>query len=182
MSIPAGTYALGPEHAMLTVTTGKGGAAAKAGHNLSIEVASWSAELVIADDPTQSHLTLNADSRSLKVVHGTGGIQSLGDDDKVGISKTINDEVLKGGTIHFQSSSVTPSSNGGPISVAGELELLGKRAPLSFELQADDGGRIAGSATVKQTDWGMKPYSALFGTLKVLDEVVVSIDGTLPTA
>jgi polyisoprenoid-binding protein YceI len=182
MSIPAGRYTLGPEHAMLTVKTGKGGAASKAGHNLSIEVASWSAELEIGDDPTQSHLTLNADSRSLKVIDGTGGIQSLGDDDKIGISKTIDDEVLKGGTIHFRSSSVTPSPNGGPISVAGELELLGKRAPLSFELQGGDGGRIAGSATVKQSDWGMKPYSALFGTLKVLDEVVVSIDGTLPTA
>jgi polyisoprenoid-binding protein YceI len=181
MSIPAGSYTLGPEHAVLKVTTGKGGAASKAGHNLSIEVASWSAELEIGDDPTQSHLALNADSRSLRVIDGTGGIQSLGDDDKVGITKTINDEVLKGGTIHFQSSSVTPSPNGGPITVTGELELLGKRAPLSFELQAD-GGHIAGSATVKQTDWGMKPYSALFGTLKVLDEVVVSIDGTLPTA
>jgi polyisoprenoid-binding protein YceI len=77
---------------------------------------------------------------------------------------------------------VTPSANGGLINVAGELELLGKRAPLSFELQAEGGGRIAGSATVKQTDWGIKPYSALFGTLKVLDELVVSIDGTLPTA
>jgi len=28
----------------------------------------------------------------------------------------------------------------------------------------------------------MKPYSALFGTLKVNDEVVVQIDGHLPSA
>jgi hypothetical protein len=25
-----------------------------------------------------------------------------------------------------------------------------------------------------QTDWGLKPYSALFGTLKVVDEVEVA--------
>ena len=37
-------------------------------------------------------------------------------------------------------------------------------------------GRLAGSATLKQSDWGIKPYSALFGTLKVADEVTVSID------
>jgi len=182
MSIPAGSYTLGPEQATLTVRTGKGGAAAKAGHNLSIEVTSWSAELEVADDPAQSSLTLNADSRSLIVVDGTGGIQALGEDDKVGIAKTIDDDVLKGGTIQFRSTSVTPSPNGGPIGVSGELELLGRSAPLSFELRADDGGHIAGTATIKQTDWGIKPYSALFGTLKVLDEVVIEVDGTLLAA
>ena len=39
--------------------------------------------------------------------------------------------------------------------------------------------RSARSAVVKQTDWGMKPYSALFGALKVVDEVEVAIDGHL---
>ena len=43
--ISAGSYTLGPEQATLTVRTGKGGAAAKAGHNLQIEVTSWSAAL-----------------------------------------------------------------------------------------------------------------------------------------
>ena len=183
MSIPAGKYTLGPEQATLMVRTGKGGAAAKAGHNLSIEVTSWSAELDVADDPAQSSLTLNADARSLKVVDGTGGIQALGEDDKAGITKTIDEDVLKGGIDpSFGPASVTPSPNGGPIAVSGELELLGRSAPLSFELQADDDGHITGTATLKQTDHGIKPYSALFGTLKVLDEVDIAVDGALPTA
>ena len=33
---------------------------------------------------------------------------------------------------------------------------------------------------VKQTDWGIKPYSALFGALKVADEVEVAIDAACP--
>jgi polyisoprenoid-binding protein YceI len=179
--IPAGSYTLGPEQATLTVRTGKGGAAAKAGHNLTIEVTSWRAALEVADEPTQSSLTLSADARSLRVVHGTGGIQALGDDDKDGITKTIDEEVLKGGSIQFRSSSVTPGPDGGPITISGELELLGRSAPLSFELQAD-GGHLTGTARLKQTDHGIKPYSALFGTLKVLDEVEIEVDGTLPTA
>jgi hypothetical protein len=32
---------------------------------------------------------------------------------------------------------------------------------------------------VQQTDWSIKPYSALFGTLKVADEVTVSIDARI---
>ncbi len=101
--IPAGSYTLGPEHATLTVRTGKGGAAAKAGHNLTIEVTSWSAAFEVADDPARSSLTLSADARSLRVVDGTGGIQALGEDDKVGITKTIDEDVLKGGSIQFRS-------------------------------------------------------------------------------
>ena len=58
----------------------------------------------------------------------------------------------------------------------GELELAGQRHPISFKLLGDEDGRLTGSATVKQSDWGMKPYSALFGTLKVADEVEVAFE------
>jgi hypothetical protein len=43
-------------------------------------------------------------------------------------------------------------------------------------------GRLTGSAVLKQSEWGMKLYSALFGTLKVADEVRVEIDAGLSTA
>jgi hypothetical protein len=36
---------LGPDNARLTVRTGRGGAAAKAGHNQVLEVTRWSATL-----------------------------------------------------------------------------------------------------------------------------------------
>jgi Flp pilus assembly protein TadB len=41
---------------------------------------------------------------------------------------------------------------------------------------------LRGAAVVKQTDWGMKPYSALFGALKVADEVEVAIDASTRSA
>jgi hypothetical protein len=34
---------------------------------------------------------------------------------------------------------------------------------------------LAGSARLKQTEWGMQPYTALFGTLKVADDVEVEM-------
>ena len=40
-------------------------------------------------------------------------------------------------------------------------------------------GTVSAVAVVKQTDFGMKPYSALFGALKVADEVKVTLAATL---
>lgn len=163
---------------MLTVNTKRTGAAAKAGHDLTIQVDSWNATLTIGDDPSQSSLELNADADSLRVLEGQGGIQSLGDDDKGNIRQTIITEVLETDPIEFHSSSV--SSAGDALRVDGQLLLKGRTNALSFELTVADDGRPAGLARFNQTDWGMKPYSALFGTLKVTDEIEVAIEAQLP--
>src|SRR4051794_22848443 len=168
-----GTHMVGPENGRLTVHTRKGGAASKAGHDLVIEVTSWQGTLHLGDE---TRVTLTADARSMRVREGSGGMTSLGDDDKSNIEQTIDDEVLKGTAIQFRSTAVR--SEGDRLAVSGELELARRRVPISFELSVD-GSRLSGSATVKQTDFGMKPYSALFGTLKVLDEVQVAVDANL---
>jgi polyisoprenoid-binding protein YceI len=174
-----GTHTLGPETATLTVRTGKKGAASKAGHNLRMQVGAWSARLALGEDGTGSELTLTADSRSFTVLEGTGGVKPLADDDKANIRQTIDDEVLKGGTIAFHSTTVTASPDASRLSVQGELDLLGTPRPLRFDLTLGEDGRLSGTAVVKQTDWGMKPYSALFGALKVADEVEVTVEGRL---
>jgi polyisoprenoid-binding protein YceI len=179
MPIRPGRYTLGPNDATLTVRTGKAGAASKAGHNLRIEVTSWRATLDVADHPAQTAMELTADARSLKVREGTGGVQALDDDDKANIEQTIDEEVLEGSAIEFRSRRVAPGANGA-FTVEGDLALAGATRPVAFELTAGDDRRLLGSARIKQTDWGIKPYSALFGTLKVVDEVDVEIDGILP--
>jgi polyisoprenoid-binding protein YceI len=177
MAITAGTYVFGPEQATLTVHTRKGGAAAKAGHDLTIEVTSWSATLTVADDPAASALELTADADSLRVREGHGGMMALGDEETASIQQSMREEVLKGTAIAYHSTGVVPGGDGG-LHVDGELELNGRRQPLDFDLTVAD-GRLRGAATVTQTAFGMKPYSALFGTLKVLDDVRVEVDAAL---
>jgi polyisoprenoid-binding protein YceI len=176
VSLGSGAHTLGPDRAKLTVMTSKGGAAAMAGHNLLIEVTKWNATLSLGAEP---ELTLTADSRSMRVLEGSGGVKGLDAGDRANIDKTIDDEVLKGGAIEFRSTTVAVADDG-RIDVAGELDLLGTRRPVSFELSIGDDGELAGEAVIKQTDFGMKPYSALFGTLKVADEIRITIDGQLP--
>jgi polyisoprenoid-binding protein YceI len=182
MSIPTGTHTFGPDAGRLTVSTGRKGAAAKAGHDLVIEVTSWNGSVEVGEDGAPRTIALAADSASLRVLEGTGGIQALGDDDKDAIRQTIDDDVLKGGTIEFRSSAVEAGPDGGRLTVRGELELLGARRPIAFELLLAEDGRLIGEATVKQTEWGIKPYSTLFGTLKVADEVRVAFDGRAPSS
>jgi polyisoprenoid-binding protein YceI len=173
-----GTYRLGPDDGTLSVRTGRKGAAAKAGHDLLIHVTAWQATLRLAEDPADTSIELEADATSLRVREGTGGMQSLGDDDKANIHTTIDDEVLKRQAIAFRSTQVTGAD--GRLSVQGDLTLAGTTRPLAFDLAVGDDGRLTGAAVVKQSEWGMKPYSALFGALKVADVVRVEIDAGLP--
>ncbi len=179
MSIPSGTHRLGPDDATLSVHTTRTGAAAKAGHNLLIDVDRWEATLTVADDPAQSALALTADGGSLRVVDGTGGMQALGDDDKASIKSTIDDEILGRAQIVFRSTKVT--ADGDTVHFDGDLTLAGMAHPISFDLSSAD-GRLSARAVITQTRWGLKPYSTLFGTLRVGDDVEVTLDGRLPAS
>src|ERR1700729_4368361 len=148
MTPEPGTYALGPASGVLSIRTTRQGAAARAGHDLQLEVGSWEAELKLGDAPEQSAMTLAADSRSLRVIDGSGGMKSLTSDDKENIEKTINDEVLQGCAIEFRSVEVTGAAGGSGLSVQGQLDLGGKQASVTLALALADDGRVTGSAAV----------------------------------
>jgi polyisoprenoid-binding protein YceI len=174
VSIQSGIHRLGPDNATLAVLTGRSGAAAKAGHDLVIRVGSWEATLALDDEPA---MELTADATSLRVVVGTGGMQALGDDDLANIQQTIDDEVLKRQDIRFRSTSVRTDAGG--LHAEGELTLAGATRPLAFDVVVAGDGALSATAIVTQSEWGMKPYSALFGALKVQDDVAVVLDGHL---
>jgi polyisoprenoid-binding protein YceI len=178
VAIRAGTHKLGPENGTLSVRTKRTGAAAKAGHDLLIHATRWQATVEVGESPAQVSIVLDVDATSLRVRDGTGGMQALGDDDKLNIQATIDDEVLHRNDITFRSTAVQAADDGSRLSGQGELTLVGKTCPIAFELTGDDDGALSGSAVVKQSDWGIKPYSTLFGALKVVDEVEVGIEAT----
>ena len=171
--IEAGTHRFGPDNATLSVRTRRGGAAAKAGHDLTIHVTSWRGSIEVGETTS---IELTADATSLRVQKGTGGMQALKEDDKANIHQTIDDEVLKREDVVFRSTRVQGPA-GGALRVTGDLTLAGTTQPIDFDLSVGEDGTLGATAVVKQTRWGMKPYSALFGTLKVLDEVEVMLEG-----
>lgn len=175
MPIQSGTHKLGPDNATLKVKTYRQGMAQKVGHDLIIEVTKWEATVNVGPDTS---LELTADSGSLEVREGVGGLKPLGDKDRVDIKKSIDGKVLGGKPISFRSTSV--DGDGGSLAVSGDLEMGGNTAPASFQLNVGDDGTLNGTATVTQSKWGIKPYKGLMGALQVKDEVEVVIDASLP--
>src|SRR5262249_11733245 len=93
MPLSPGCHQLGPDNGSLRIDTARKGAAAKAGHDLVIEVTSWTGSLEVGNDGDVSALELEADPRSLEVREGHGGVMELKDEDRADIEQTIADEV-----------------------------------------------------------------------------------------
>jgi YceI-like domain len=174
VSIPSGTHRFGPDNGKLSLRTERAGAAAAAAHDLVIRVMSWEGTLVGGDEP---RMELSADPTSLRVVESTGGMQALQEKDTTSIHETIDEQVLLAQDITFRSTGA--EIEGGRVRVTGDLTLVGETRPIAVDLVIGEDGELSGSAVVKQTGWGIKPYSALFGALKIKDEVLVEFEGHL---
>jgi polyisoprenoid-binding protein YceI len=177
---PTGTYSLGPGNASLQVKTYREGMASKVGHDLVIEVTRWEGTVVIAPDPESSTVELEADPRSLAVREGVGGVKPLTDKDRAEIVKNIDAKILGGQPIAFRAGAVRP--DGSRLTVEGELTMAGATRPVTAQLDTGADGRVSGTITLVQTNWGIKPYRGLMGALKVRDEVEIVIDASLQAA
>jgi polyisoprenoid-binding protein YceI len=179
-----GNFRLGPGAGRIVIKTTRAGLAAKAGHDLTLEVTRWSAQVDVPaeGDGGQAAATVSADLdlSSLEVREGTGGAMPLTDRDRGQIKKQMA-AILGGGTASFASSRIIPSgSSGGAIE--GTVTLKGKTQPARLQVTDSGSGRYRGSATLTQTGFGIKPYTGFFGALKLRDEVVVEIEIDLSQA
>ena len=179
MALPTGTHRLGPGNASLQVRTYREGVAAKAGHDLIIDVTRWEATVEVAAEPGGSTVELTADPRSLEVREGLRGVKPLTDKDRLEIRRNIEEKVLGSQPIRFRSSGVRLADDGGRLAVDGELSMAGTTRPLTAHLSVEGGGAVSGTISLAQSGWGIKPYRGLMGALKVRDEVEVVIAADL---
>jgi polyisoprenoid-binding protein YceI len=171
-----GSYTFGPQNGRILVRTYREGLAKAIGHDLVIEVGEWSAYATVSEDPTNTTITATAQVDSLNPIEGVGGVKPLSDADKSEIKKNIR-KVLTSPEISFQSSSVKVAGNSATVS--GDLTIIGRSELVDVQL-TESGGKIKGSFSVLQTRWGIKPFTAMMGTLKVADRVDVEFEVDLP--
>ncbi|MGU3431920.1 YceI family protein [Actinomycetes bacterium M1A6_2h] len=162
----------------LSIRTGVTGRASKMGHNLTIEVTSWHAS-VEWDGHRPAMVALTAEVPSIEVVGGEGGVTPLiGPEKMVAKSNALKTfDATKFPEVKFRSDKVTESTSG--YTVDGSLEIHGKTRNVIVEVIVEDRGRswhLSSESVVKQTDFGITPYSQLLGAMKVADEVTVSFE------
>ena len=166
----------------MLLKTSRAGIAAKAGHDLTIEVTRWSAQVDVPDEDaggvTAASVKAELDLGSLEVRQGSGGAKPLTDRDRADIKKQING-ILGTGTASFTSSRVVRVGTTGGA-VEGTFTLNGRSEPVRLQVSEPGPGRYRGTATVVQTALGIKPYVGFFGALKLKDEVGVEFEVNLP--
>lgn len=179
LSPAAGLLGLGPGNGILTVRTFREGMAAMVGHDLEIEITRWQGEL----DIESREVRIDADPCSLSVRQGTGGAKPLTEKDRSDIKANLEKVLMvqRFPEILFRSTEVL---GGDRLEVAGELTIAGNKRNVRFPIELVTSGgmrRVSGVVAVKQTDWGIKPYSAMLGALKVRDvvEVVFELEAPL---
>jgi polyisoprenoid-binding protein YceI len=177
-----GTRELGPESGQVLVRTGREGLAARAGHDLTLEITDWHAEVTTSstDGLEEATVTADLDLTSLAVRAATGGAKPLSDKDRRDIQKQARKILGIAARSTFTSQRVIPTSDT-PASgvIDGTLTLHGASRAIQLLVTNPEPGRYLGSTTIKQTDFGITPYTGFFGALKLSDEVTVEFDVTI---
>lgn len=117
---------------------------------------------------------------TVQVKTGRQGLANkpVSDRDKKDIRKNITG-LLGNKSITFTSTSVEVKDSS--VKADGDLSIAGQSRPVTLDLTATPDGLLAGSMMVVQSEFGIKPFSAMMGALKVKDEVEVNLDVALPS-
>ena len=166
--------------AALTITEGtfhiftfKDGILSKVAHDLRLSALSFEigieGERVTVRVPTQG---IRVDGAMKK---GRLNARTLSAKDNRDVIKNIEKDVLKTSTFpaaHFEGRIQEPDSE--RFSVDGDLELVGRKRPLTITVERRD-GRLVARAEIVQSRFGIKPFSAMLGAMKVKDRVEVEV-------
>lgn len=185
MALKAGNYNLNANSGKLFVYTFKEGFLSAIAHDLLIDVTNFTIKPIIPDTGVQSaSIEAEIQANSLKVVcamkDGRENPAALKEKDKADIEEATFKDVLhpsKYPTINFRSSNIQEKD--GVYHVKGELILHGVTRPIEFDAKTTTGTDLKGKFTICQKDFGIKPYRAMLGTLKVKNEIDITFDLSL---
>ncbi|MET0385111.1 MAG: YceI family protein [Polyangiales bacterium] len=131
----------------------------------------------LAIDEQAGAIHAEIDARSLRVEcvmkDAQESTDTISDDDRKKIEGQIVEDVLHANQhplITFQSTAVSPEADG--FKIDGVLELNGHRKPVTTHARRSN-GHYAAELTLHQPDFGIKPFSAMMGALKIKPDVII---------
>lgn len=164
----------------LRIQTGVVGRAARMGHRLTIAMTRWSATVDWEGaEPVAAKLAVEVDS--LEVLCGQGGLKALSAAEK----SVVRSNALKSLNANRFPRILFVADTGGSIAetaggyrLTGTLDIMGTARQHVIDLRTEELGdawSISAESTVRQSDYGVKPYSLFMGSVQVADDVTVTL-------
>ena len=160
----------------------KDGMGAKLAHDLVLRATNWNGTLNVDDNPSACSATLTVDAGSIEIVEARGGVKSLSDKDRRDIDKNINEKVLETNRypeLRFETTSISGSEPN--LEAAGNMTIKGTTRPVNVDLNVN-GTTVTAKTGISQKDFGIKPFSAMMGAIKLRDDVDFELTLNLPSA
>jgi polyisoprenoid-binding protein YceI len=161
--------------ATIHVFTFREGLLGKLGHDLRLSLSRFDirargSEIVAQFEPS----SLSVDGA---VVNGRVDASVPSAADRKKIHDTLCSEVLRTREHPEVRLQARTTSRVPPYRISGTLTLCGVSRTINLVLE-DKGERLIGALEINPSHWGVKPYRALGGALRVSDRVIVSIDAS----
>ncbi|MCY1058620.1 YceI family protein [Nannocystis sp. SCPEA4] len=160
-----------PQPAQIKVFTFKDGLLARLAHDLRLSLGRFE----IRREGTALSGRFWPDTLRVDGVVGKDGrvdVDGLSAGDKAKIQRNITDEILLTAR-HPEVTFAGALTPGGLLD--GRLNMLGKTAPVRAPVRVE-GDRLRAEFTLVPSQWGIAPYKALAGAIKLQDRIVVSLD------
>jgi len=168
LGVSAQQHNIDTQNSTLTIHVGKTGVFSGLGHEHEVRAPIHSGT---ADTGSHPAVEIHVDARALSVIDGEDS-----ETDRAEVQKTmLGPEVLdseRHREIVFQST-VAESAGQGQWTLRGNLTLRGQTRPVKVRVMLKN-GHYTGEATVKQTDFGIKPPGK--AGIRAKDEVRIEFD------
>jgi polyisoprenoid-binding protein YceI len=168
LGVSAQQHNIDTQKSTLTIHVGKTGAFSGLGHEHEVRAPIHSGT---ADTGAHPAVEIHVNARDLRVID-----KDESEKDRADVQKTmLGPEVLDSEDhqeIIFKSTAAEPAGEG-RWTLRGNLTLRGQTRPVTVQVILKD-GRYTGEATVKQTDFGIKPPGK--AGIRAKDEVKIEFD------
>ena len=159
------------------ILTFKEGVLSRVAHDLELEVERFE----VTDDGGKLAATFFVDS-----IHVVGAIRdgaidegALSAKDKREIESNLRKDVLHAARHPEVRFAGALDESGDTLSIDGELEMAGQKRPQRVTARNVD-GTVRGEVTLTPSSWGIRPFKALLGAIRLQDRVVLRFELPLP--
>lgn len=178
MNTVAKTYSMIAAQSQLTLTLIQEGVLRRIHPTHHVGVKSFTGRIQLPTDESKALAELDAEAKSFANID-----KSMSEFERSGFHQVLHGEVLASDrfpTIKFRSVSITNVQKSGDqrsFTLNGDLTLRGVTRRVAFPVKVTLQGnqlRATGEESIKQTDFGITPYSGGLGTIKIGDQLKVS--------